>query len=332
MGFKFTRTDAYLIGLYLAFAIPINFMDYAEYSDADKWKLFAEVAIFAAIELTSLYVFVFIIVAKFFPTKQYVLLFASSIILFFVMGIIYRQGICLLWTCKGSFWSLSSLYYGMANHLSDISLLVAILLAKKVYDAQFHYTKLEKEKKESELRFLKSQIDPHFLFNNLNTVDALIDQDPQKAKTYINKLSKLYRYLISTKDFEVVPLKEELEFAQNYVYLIESRYGKAYQFDFRIEQKEQNMMIPPGSLQTLLENIVKHNQASETHPVRSEITVSETGITVINDLRAKNNEVDSTGIGLENLKARYQLLTDKAMKVHSNGKFTVELPLIKEVD
>ena len=206
------------------------------------------------------------------------------------------------------------------------------MLGKKLYEAQVQFLQMEKEKKESELRFLKSQIDPHFLFNNLNTVDSLIDSDPSKAKVYLNKLSTLYRYLISTKDDEVVPLEDELAFAENYQFLIETRYGKAYQFEIKNEAtNSDSFLIPPGALQTLLENIVKHNKAAHESPVISTIQINDDSIEVSNDLNLKTEKVDSHGVGMNNLKARYKLLTDKAVEVVKSDKFTVRLPVIKEV-
>lgn len=330
MNYAFKKSDFYLLLLYFAFAIPISALDYAQYTE--KWKLAAEVTAYSLLTAASMYVFVYIIFARFFPRQKYVQLFFWTLVLFFLGGAMEINITCLLFNCKESPFTFMSIYRGFSYHLGDVGLLSALMLGKKLYDAQLHFVQMEKEKKESELRFLKAQIDPHFLFNNLNTVDALIDQDPKAAKKYINRLSQLYRYLISSKDFEVVPLEEELEFAKNYMYLIESRYGNAYLFNVEQDSSVDRVLIPPGSLQTLLENIVKHNQGSEKKPIYTNIKISPTGIQVTNDLRAKNRVVDSTGIGLKNLQSRYKLLTDEALNIKSNEKFTVELPLIKEVE
>ncbi len=331
MDFKFSKSDLYLILLYFAFAIPLSMLDYAAYDE--KWKLWMESLYYAIILSLSAYVIVFVLFARFIPRRQYLLLFITTTSFVFLMGIIEINLQCLIYQCNDDPMSLLSIYYGFASHVENVGLLAAILLGKKVYETQLYYANIEKEKKSSELRFLKTQIDPHFLFNNLNTVDALIDKDPKAAKIYINKLAELYRYLITSKDFEVVPLEEELTFAQNYMYLIQSRYGNAYQFKIVNEKTtKEELLIPPGSLQTLLENIVKHNQGSEKTPIKSTIRINDEGISVSNDLRAKSNQVDSTGIGLENLRARYALLTDEVLQIQSNGKFEVALPLIKQVD
>jgi len=212
-------------------------------------------------------------------------------------------------------------------------MLATIMLGKKMFDLQLHVANMEKEKRTAELSFLKAQIDPHFLFNNLNTVDALIDKDPQSAKTYLHKLAQLYRYLVSSKDQEVVLLDEELAFAKNYIYLIEERFGKAYQFDIQNEHpRPEEVWIPPGALQTLLENIVKHNQGNHTDPIITTIFIDEKNIIVSNDKRPKKGSVDSTGTGLQNLRARYKLLTDLEIKINSGERFTVELPNVRLIE
>ena len=164
-------------------------------------------------------------------------------------------------------------------------------------------------------------------------MDALIDSNPQNAKKYINKLAQLYRYLIANKDFEVVLLEEELAFAQNYIYLIACRFGEAYQFDIQQGQNDgTSFLIPPGALQTLLENIVKHNRATSLEPVKTIIQVLNDRIIVSNELKKQKVAVPSSGIGLSNLKSRYDLLSDQQLKITTNDYFIIELPAIKQVD
>jgi len=190
----------------------------------------------------------------------------------------------------------------------------------------------DKQKKESELRLLKSQIDPHFLFNNLNTVDALIDSDPSVAKIYLNHLSQLYRYLVRTKDDEVVDLKEELEFAENYMYLIEKRFGKAYQFEIKNTLTEENKLIPPGALQTLLENVVKHNSASEDEPIKTVLFLDNDRVACVNNVRANYRNNTTHGTGLENLKARYKFLTEEEILIESGEHYSISIPILNAVD
>jgi len=222
--------------------------------------------------------------------------------------------------------------YSLNSSLENSGILLGIFLGKKFFDAQLDLEKKDKEKKVNELRLLKSQLDPHFLFNNLNSVDSLIDSNPEVAKKYINRLSKLYRYLIQTKDDEVVALEDELNFAEDYIYLLEQRYGKAYQFIIKTETKLDDKLIPPGALQTLIENVVKHNIGNENHPIVMSLTVNDKEVLIKNNVKLKVNRTNSNGTGIENLRARYKLLTDDKVSIQSNNEFIVSLPIIKSID
>ena len=332
MDFKLIRSDLYLAGIFFLISIFIGSMDYEDYEDGEKYLLIIDHINFILFSSVSVFVLVYVIFAKFFPKGQFFQLFFYGLLFLFFMGALEIQWHCFFRNCKGNLLSLSGIYYGFVSHIEGIGIFATFLLGKKLYDAQMHLTKIEKEKKESELLLLKSQIDPHFLFNNLNTIDSLIDSNPKSAKIYLNKLSTLYRYLISNKDFEVVPLEDELEFAKNYMYLIECRFGDAYLFEIKNDLKNTNdYLIPPGALQTLLENIVKHNHGNSSSPIKTNINITEDSIIVSNNINAKNKFVESTGIGLTNLKARYNLLTDIAIEIESNKNFIVKLPILKQV-
>ncbi len=331
MDFKLTKSDLYLMLAYFAIAIPVACFDYADYDD--KMILFYETLFMVVMDSFCAYIIIYKIFPYFFPRRQYFQLMTVAVLFLWITGYFGINIYCLWEACKGNTWSLKASYVGLNMVVESFAILGLILLGKKLSDAQVNFLKMEKEKKESELLRLSSQIDPHFLFNNLNTVDSLIDTNPKVAKTYLNKLSQLYRYLISTKDQEVVELEEEIEFAQNYIYLIESRFGNTFQFKLNlIDTQDEPIFIPPGALQILLENIVKHNQPSPSKPVISNITLEKETIEVSNNLSIKTENVDSTGTGLTNLKARYKLLVDKEIKITTNGFFTVALPLIRQVD
>ena len=191
---------------------------------------------------------------------------------------------------------------------------------------------LKTEKITMELNLLKSQINPHFLFNNLNALDDLIDRDQQLAKQYLHKLSKMYRYSIMNMENDVVSLQEEWEFIESYIYLIEERFGSAYQFEKINElNRLDDYLIPPAALQSLLENAVKHNQGSLKEPLLIYIKATEQGISVSHLKRPKLGNVKSLGTGLKNLKARYQLLSDQEITIEDTEKYTVLLPLIKQL-
>ena len=200
-----------------------------------------------------------------------------------------------------------------------VALLGAIMFKKSIY-AQIEILKNESLQKSNELRLLKSQIDPHFLFNNLNTLDALIDTDSKKAKPFIQRLAHLYRYVLSTKDENIVELDEEMNFAKNYIYLIKERFDENYRFeiiDKRTHHKRK--FIPPGALQTVFENIVKHNYASQQNPIITTITITDDQIIISNNIRSKTKPLASFNIGLNNLQARYKILSNQNIEVEVNG-------------
>ncbi len=224
---------------------------------------------------------------------------------------------------------LGTLASGLGSSVENVGLLSALLLGKKHYEGQLHLQGKEKQMRETELRQLKAQIDPHFLFNNLNTVDALIDSDPEKAKEYIHRLSSLYRFQITNRDEEVITVEEELEVAKNYLFLLKCRYEEAFQF--KIEGETAQQFIPPGALLVLLENIVKHNYASNSQPISTVLLLSPESVKVSNNVQKKTDSVDSIGTGLRNLRARYALLSDRPIVIEYATDFSVSLPLIKNL-
>ena len=207
------------------------------------------------------------------------------------------------------------------------------MVGKRFFDIQREYLVLEKEKQENELKMLKSQIDPHFLFNNLNILDVLIERDPQVARVYLKKLASLYRYLIRHKDEEVVTLNEEWNFAGDYIYLLQQRFGEAFHFSRSSGYQGLNeYFIPQGAMQTVIENVVKHNEGDDRQPVDVEISMEGEMIVVSNTLRPKLNAGDNNGTGLANLLARYRLLSDRQPVIQNhNGRYVVRLPLIRNL-
>lgn len=345
MEIKITKSDLYLIALFLAIAIPITIVS----SDYDQgWaEPITDTIIYCFFALGLTYIIVYKLFPIYFPKQQIIKLFLITIPVLMVAGIIElflyefsSRGLLIdsetysniNWSAFwGNFKQIGIYTGGIASSSQNAGILIGMLLGKKFYESQISLQKKEKEKKESELRLLKSQMDPHFLFNNLNTIDSLIDTKPEIAKTYLNKLSQLYRYLIRTKDDEVVPLEEELEFVRNYIFLLEQRYGSAYAFEINSKINLADRLIPPGALQTLLENVVKHNQGQAAEPVLTEIMIKEDVIEVINNLKLKKQKQDSYGVGLTNLTARYKLLSDIPLIMETTDHFKVTLPNLKAV-
>jgi sensor histidine kinase YesM len=185
---------------------------------------------------------------------------------------------------------------------------------------------------EMRLKILQQKVDPHFLFNNLNVLSSLIDLDPKAANEFLDKLAKLYRYILHTQNAEVVPLGEELSFAKDYVYLLGRRFGPAYEFDWLVPSvaSANGLMIVPTALQSLLENVVKHNAGSGKEPLRVDIRVEDSTLTVSNRISPKERNIEASGTGLQNLIDRYALLTDRQIDIKREGQtFMVELPLLE---
>ncbi|MBW1299065.1 sensor histidine kinase [Aquimarina litoralis] len=192
--------------------------------------------------------------------------------------------------------------------------------------------KLKAEKTAMELAFLKSQVNPHFLFNNLNTLDDLIDRDPKQAKEYLHKLSTIYRYILTTSEKDVVSLQEEWDFINDYIFLLKERYGEAYQFMISKATIDlYQYLIPPTTIQSLIENVVKHNHGSLDTPLAVHIEVHQEEICIHHEKRPKMNTTESLGTGLKNLKSRYQHLSSKEISIVDTNIFSVALPLIKNI-
>ncbi len=326
------KSDRYLIFLFYLIAIPVTISGY-DYSKG-LFVPFADTIVYVLFSFLVSYIIVYKFFPFFFPKKKIMLLFLTVVPFMAIMGILeiasYR------WITNSDLtklYSFESIYWGITTSAENAGILIGILLGKKFYDAQIDIQKKEKEKKESELRLLKEQIDPHFLFNNLNTVDSLIDSNPSVAKEYLNQLAKMYRYLIRTKDDDVVGLEEELIFTKNYIYLIEKRFGSAFKFEINQKIDLDSKLIPPAALQSVLENVVKHNAASVEEPILSKITIDAANITITNDFRKKPSSADNHGTGLLNLKTRYSYLTDQKIIIDKGQDyFKIVLPVLNLIE
>lgn len=230
-------------------------------------------------------------------------------------------------------------YNTLSNEMQYTVMIAApismVLFIKRILDSQNRFLASEKEKKEAELKLLKQQLDPHFLFNNLNVLGVLIQKDTAAANEYLFRFSNLYRYLIRHKDADVVFLEEELRFVEDYIFLLKQRFGMAYNFDAFNHLTSENVphcMILPGAIQTLIENIMKHNQGEQSDPLPIFAHITEGYFVIKNEVRAKFDPANSTKTGLINLQTRYQLLSDKSMIINNlGGFFEVKIPLLDVV-
>ncbi len=188
---------------------------------------------------------------------------------------------------------------------------------------------LQKAKNEFELKALKSQLNPHFLFNNLHTLSSLVHEDVHLADKFIEQLSKVYRYLLDQEE-DVLPIEKELEFLESYLFLLKIRFGENLKIDLNKKDFEHSF-IPPLTLQLLIENAIKHNVVSKEYPLHIVIEKIEKFLVVQNNIQPKNGVAYSSGIGLKNIRNRYELLGEQSIVVEENAKtFTVKLPIINK--
>ena len=158
---------------------------------------------------------------------------------------------------------------------------------------------------------LKNQLDPHFLFNSLNVLSSLIDENPSQAQHFTDSMAKIYRYVLEQKDKELISLEEELTFAKTYAQLLKMRFEESINFDFKTDQNDIHGFVVPLSLQLLLENCIKHNYATPQKPLLITIFSEDAFLNIQNNLQPREIEEASTGIGLSNIVSRYALLTNR---------------------
>lgn len=176
---------------------------------------------------------------------------------------------------------------------------------------------------------LKSQLNPHMLFNSLNTLYSLIREDETKAQNYVQELSKVLRYTLQDNESHVVTFDEEMKFVHSYIYLLKMRYEDNLRFDISLDPEAQYHKLPPMAIQLLIENAVKHNEISNRKPLVISIRATDKEVTVWNHLQPKLTNDNSTQKGLDNLSKRYRLLFRKDIEVKTDkDRFTVILPLI----
>lgn len=233
--------------------------------------------------------------------------------------------------------------YKMDGSQLRIALLLGIaltLVATTMWEADYTFKQwkksiAEKEKMEQltirqEFETLKSQVNPHFLFNCFNTLSSLISEDRKQAEVFLNELSKVYRYLLRNNEDGVSTLQTEIRFIQSYYRLLKTRHGEAVQLNIETDKKYDNYLLPSLSLQMLVENAVKHNVLSKNMPLNIDIfTTTGNKLVVSNNLQARTVKAPSNKIGLDNIKTKYALLKQPGFQILQDKKsFSVVLPLI----
>lgn len=218
---------------------------------------------------------------------------------------------------------------------------LAVLLFTLLYEILFLstqrvlYTKivdqLDWERSKAEMSVLKNELEPHFIFNSLNTLSYLILNDPQTAHEFNSKLASVYKYFLINKDRELITLQGELEFIENYFFVLQVRHDNKLHLSTDLSNHhEGTLMILPYALQVLVENAIKHNEFSDADPLYIKVVLNGEYLQIKNNKKPRPYAVNSTGIGLRNLSSRYRLVCNKDILIETtDNEFTVKLPLIK---
>jgi sensor histidine kinase YesM len=206
-----------------------------------------------------------------------------------------------------------------------------VFLVQEAENEKLKKEQLERARAEAELEALKNQIDPHFIFNSLNTLSHLIEKDPSKARQFNDNLADVYRYILQNKARELVLLHEEMLFLTDYFSLLKIRFEQAVQLQNHVDPALYDQyLIPPISLQLLVENAIKHNEFSDAVPLVIDIDMQNDELIIHNQVRKKILRKASSRIGLHNLGERYKLTTSKEIRVTGSASdFTVSLPVLK---
>lgn len=204
-----------------------------------------------------------------------------------------------------------------------------IHLIRKSQQVSVENEQLRSENLVNQFEALKNQLNPHMLFNSLNTLRSLIRETPDKAQDYLQELSRVLRYTLQGNECMSVTLREEMEFVSAYNFLLKMRYEDNLEFDIRIEEEAETLQLPPMSVQLLIENAVKHNEISNRHPLVIRVCTTGKQLTVSNPIQRKKTASGGLQIGLANLAKRYSLLFKEEIEVREdNNTFIVTIPLI----
>ena len=219
-----------------------------------------------------------------------------------------------------------------------VSVVITFVVTLAIHAVYFYKAYQENKVKEQKIiagtasaqfESLKNQIDPHFLFNSLNVLSSLIEENPESAQKFTTSLSKVYRYVLEQKDKELVSVAEELKFAKTYMNLLKMRFENSITFEIPEGFDNEEAKVVPLSLQLLLENCIKHNVVSEAKPLHIKISIENGQLVVSNNLQKKEVLQDRKGVGLQNIVNRYGILTKRKVLVEENEKeFKVFLPIL----
>ncbi|WP_221407815.1 sensor histidine kinase [Reichenbachiella faecimaris] len=263
----------------------------------------------------------------------------EKLVLLLINNIFYTAPLTVAWLC--TWYLLAGFAKTDWNAVEMVVLInvICVLFVTHVYETVFLVKEKESEtvkneqlqraKAEAELVALKNQVDPHFMFNSLNTLSYLVKSDSDKALIFTENLADIYRYILMQKDYALILLEDELAFTERYLSLLHLRFGNALIVRKGYSDLDtKKFLVPPTSVFVAFENAVKHNEISEKKPLLIVIDIRENRLIISNTIQKKGNIQDSTKIGLKNLDERFMLVTDSHIETtQTSDKFIVNLPL-----
>lgn len=226
------------------------------------------------------------------------------------------------------------------------NILIAVLyvvIVAGIYEAVYFFREwrttfeekeaLKREALVTQLESLKDQINPHFMFNNLGSLASLVMENQAKAIEFIHQLSSVYRYVLKSNEHTLVPLAAELDFLQQYFSLLKTRFDEGIALTIDIDQLHRRLLIPPLTLQVLMENVTKHNAILPDQPLRTHLFICDKKLVMINNLQPKFTTIESHQTGLANIIKKYELLQQPRVDIESNDtEFRVAIPLLNAQD
>lgn len=219
---------------------------------------------------------------------------------------------------------------GFSLDFAFIAIYYSTYLTKYWKKAIENNEELKRENLQAKYQALKNQVNPHFLFNSLNTLTGVVEQRPEQSTAFIKKLSDIYRYVLEQSEQEMVSIDKEMKFVEDYIFLLKMRFEDALIFDTDLKSKN-NIKVAPLGVQMLVENAIKHNIISDEMPLQIKIYTKGDKLIVSNNLQKKKTVIaKNEPLGLENLKKRYSYLSNSSVEIISSGKdFIVKLPIIE---
>ena len=231
----------------------------------------------------------------------------------------------------------SSFFFDQASFMAKVAFLFVfvgsllsntVLFFKNWKESAVQQEKLKREQLALQYETLKSQVSPHFLFNNLNSLTSLISSNPEKAIDFVKKLSEVYRYVLDQKNHELVALETELKFVESYIYLHQIRFGT--NLKVQMDVNPQSFKVIPLSIQLLVENAIRHNEISDKKPLTIRIYCNGEHLVVENQLQKKSGS-EGSGTGLQNIGAQYSFFSDQKVSINFNSEtFRVSIPLLTD--